>query len=189
MHVNPLFITGQRWISDSEPELGLGTLLESSERRLTLLFSAVGEQRVYARQNAPLTRARFDAGDRIETQSGEVLVVTEVEESEGLLCYEGLGDDGRRWRIPERELADSLRILQPKQRLLTGQFDPPHWFDLRHRTLEALNRWQQSEGLGLAGPRIDLIPHQLYIAHEVARRPAPRVLLADEVGLGKTIEA
>jgi ATP-dependent helicase HepA len=34
-----------------------------------------------------------------------------------------------------------------------------------------------------------LIPHQLYIAHEVGKRFAPRVLLADEVGLGKTIEA
>src|SRR6185369_5149706 len=33
------------------------------------------------------------------------------------------------------------------------------------------------------------IPHQLYIASEVAGRLAPRVLLADEVGLGKTIEA
>jgi ATP-dependent helicase HepA len=36
---------------------------------------------------------------------------------------------------------------------------------------------------------VDLIPHQLYIASEVARRELPRVLLADEVGLGKTIEA
>ena len=42
---------------------------------------------------------------------------------------------------------------------------------------------------GLLGGRIDLIPHQLYIAKEVANRYAPRVLLADEVGLGKTIEA
>lgn len=32
-------------------------------------------------------------------------------------------------------------------------------------------------------------PHQLNIAHDVGRRHAPRVLLADEVGLGKTIEA
>src|SRR5690606_13969516 len=32
-------------------------------------------------------------------------------------------------------------------------------------------------------------PHQIYIANEVSRRHAPRVLLADEAGLGKTIEA
>ena len=42
---------------------------------------------------------------------------------------------------------------------------------------------------GFIGARIDLIPHQLYIANEVGTRHAPRVLLADEVGLGKTIEA
>ena len=34
-----------------------------------------------------------------------------------------------------------------------------------------------------------LIPHQLHIAQEVGNRVNPRVLLADEVGLGKTIEA
>ena len=42
---------------------------------------------------------------------------------------------------------------------------------------------------GLLGPRVDLIPHQFYIAEEVGQRHAPRILLADEVGLGKTIEA
>ncbi len=183
------FIPGQRWISDSEPELGLGTLVSSSERRLTLNFPAIGEQRVYALQNAPLTRARFAPGDRIETRSGEHLSVDQVHEQEGLLIYEGEREDGQRLQLPEAELADTLRIQQPKQRLLAGQLDPAHWFDLRYRTLQALGRWQQTPVLGLAGPRIDLIPHQLYIAHEVASRPAPRVLLADEVGLGKTIEA
>ena len=42
---------------------------------------------------------------------------------------------------------------------------------------------------GFVGGRIDLISHQLYIAQEVGNRIAPRVLLSDEVGLGKTIEA
>ncbi len=39
------------------------------------------------------------------------------------------------------------------------------------------------------GSRTSLLPHQIYIANEVGQRHAPRVLLADEVGLGKTIEA
>jgi ATP-dependent helicase HepA len=39
------------------------------------------------------------------------------------------------------------------------------------------------------GARIDLLPHQMAVASEVANRLVPRVLLADEVGLGKTIEA
>ncbi len=183
------FTPGQRWISDSEPELGLGTLVASSERHLTLNFTAVEEQRVYARRDAPLTRARFTVGDRIESRAGERLAVVEVAERDGLLVYTGSREDGSLLQLPEQALADTLRIRQPEQRLLAGQFDPPSWFDLRHRTLEALGQWQQSPVLGLGGPRIDLIPHQLYIAHEVASRPAPRVLLADEVGLGKTIEA
>lgn len=48
---------------------------------------------------------------------------------------------------------------------------------------------QQSPIKGLIGQRANLIPHQLYIAQEVGKRFAPRVLLSDEVGLGKTIEA
>ena len=42
---------------------------------------------------------------------------------------------------------------------------------------------------GYSGARIDLIPHQLYVASQVTSRKNPRVLLSDEVGLGKTIEA
>ena len=51
------------------------------------------------------------------------------------------------------------------------------------------HRLQQSPGYGLMGARAELLPHQIYIASKVAQRYAPRVLLADEVGLGKTIEA
>src|SRR5690606_31509505 len=54
---------------------------------------------------------------------------------------------------------------------------------------DLMHKHRQSPIFGLAGPRVQLLPHQLYIADEVASRHAPRVLLADEVGLGKTIEA
>ena len=52
-----------------------------------------------------------------------------------------------------------------------------------------LHRSRKSPVRGFLGGRIDLIPHQLYIAQEVANRHAARVMLSDEVGLGKTIEA
>ncbi len=51
---------------------------------------------------------------------------------------------------------------------------------------------RQREPLGLVSPvhaAIDLLPHQLEPAMAVVHRGATRLLLADEVGLGKTIEA
>jgi ATP-dependent helicase HepA len=42
---------------------------------------------------------------------------------------------------------------------------------------------------GLASSRINLLPHQVNVAERVLHDPVQRYLLADEVGLGKTIEA
>ncbi|RMS13054.1 RNA polymerase-associated protein RapA, partial [Pseudomonas coronafaciens pv. garcae] len=74
-------------------------------------------------------------------------------------------------------------------RLFAGQIDQLSWFSLRYNTLEHTSRQLQSSLWGLGGVRAQPIAHQLHIAREVADRIAPRVLLADEVGLGKTIEA
>ena len=69
------------------------------------------------------------------------------------------------------------------------RLDIKAWYDLRIEALQLQAGMQTSRLRGLLGARVGLIPHQLYIAHEVGKRFAPRVLLADEVGLGKTIEA
>ena len=62
-------------------------------------------------------------------------------------------------------------------------------FNLRIESLFRSSKIRQSPVRGFLGGRIDLIPHQIAIVREVCSRLAPRVLLADEVGLGKTIEA
>ena len=62
-------------------------------------------------------------------------------------------------------------------------------FDLRHSALKHQYRRRKSEVRGFLDGRIDLLPHQLSIASEVTGRIVPLVLLADEVGMGKTIEA
>ncbi|MBD3897984.1 RNA polymerase-associated protein RapA [Halomonas sp. ML-15] len=183
------FSPGQRWISDGEAELGLGTVLNVDFRTVTVLFSASQETRTYSARQAPLTRVAFGPGDRVQSAEGWQMTVDDSKELDGLVVYIGEDDQGNLRELPEARLADSMQFDQARDRLLTGQVDRNDWFDLRFRTLHHHQRIEQNPALGLAGPKIDLIPHQLYIADEVARRHAPRVMLADEVGLGKTIEA
>ncbi|WP_386081607.1 RNA polymerase-associated protein RapA [Vreelandella sp. F11] len=183
------FSPGQRWISDGEAELGLGTVLNCDARSVTILFSASQETRTYNTRQAPLTRVMFGSGDRVISADGWQIVVDDSKESNGLITYIGEDKQGNLRELPEAKLADTMQFDQARDRLLTGQVDRNDWFDLRFRTLHHYQRIEQHSALGFSGPRIDLIPHQLYIANEVANRHAPRVLLADEVGLGKTIEA
>lgn len=183
------FSPGQRWISDGEAELGLGTVLNCDARSVTILFSASQETRTYNTRQAPLTRVLFGSGDRVFSADGWQMVVDDSKEQHGLITYIGEDSEGNLRELPEAKLADTMQFDQARDRLLTGQVDRNDWFDLRFRTLHHYQRIEQHSALGFSGPRIDLIPHQLYIANEVANRHAPRVLLADEVGLGKTIEA
>ncbi len=183
------FSIGQRWISAAELNLGIGMVIEIEHRTVTIVFPATTETRIYARQNAPLSRVRFKPGNWIQNQLGELLKVVELEESHGLIVYRCEDEAGESVSLAEGKISNFLQLNRPGERLLNGQIDRNKWFSLRVQTRQIANTLLQSSVYGLAGCRTNLIPHQLYIAHEVARRYAPRVLLADEVGLGKTIEA
>ncbi|WP_404365404.1 RNA polymerase-associated protein RapA [Marinobacter sp.] len=183
------FVTGQRWVSHSDTSLGLGIVTEVSGRRVTLGFPAVDEERTYATDNAPLARVLFQIGEEIETFDGERLTVRAVDETGGVAIYHAEDEQGELRTISEVRLGGFVSFTSPQQRLFAGQFDRNGAFRLRVATLEAMDRLRLSPVQGLMGARTQHLPHQIYIAHEVARRHAPRVLLADEVGLGKTIEA
>jgi ATP-dependent helicase HepA len=177
-------IPGQRWVSDSEPELGLGIILKAEFGRVEVLFPAASETRQYALKSAPLRRVEFKEGERIKLHGGEELLVEDVETRGGLFVYRAAGRT-----VAEAELSDTISFSTPEDRLLAGQVDDLRTFDLRVEALARRSEMRQSPVRGFAGGRVDLIPHQMFIAGEVASRLAPRVLLADEVGLGKTIEA
>ncbi len=183
------FIPGQRCISDAELQMGLGTILTVEARTLTVLFMATGETRTYAIQTAPLTRVLFSIGDTVTSHEGVSVTVKEVAENHGLVTYSGIDSNGKVYQLEEAELDNFIQLNRPSERLFNGQIDKDNWFELRYQTLLHKSRLAKSDLYGLVGSRTSLISHQLYIAHEVANRYAPRVLLADEVGLGKTIEA
>ena len=183
------YLIGQRWVSHADAQLGLGVVVDVEPRRITLSFPAVGEERTYAIENAPLTRLRFKDGDHISTVDGVELVVTGVDEHHGLLMYTGTDHHEEQLIVSELELDAFVQLTTPQQRLLNGHFDKNAAFALRVATLQHTDRLQGSPARGLMGSRTSLLHHQLYIANEVGQRHAPRVLLADEVGLGKTIEA
>jgi ATP-dependent helicase HepA len=193
--VSQAFTIGQRWISEAEAELGLGIVLDIANRRLTLSFPAAGERRTYAMENAPVSRVFYQVGEKVRHQDGTSMKITRVVEQHGCLLYHGLAFDKDKnltkeeLAIPEFELDSFVQFSTPRDRLFAGQIDKHTHFTLRYKTLNYFNQHRQSKIFGLAGPRVQLLPHQLYIANEVAQRHAPRVLLADEVGLGKTIEA
>ncbi|MCB1735529.1 MAG: RNA polymerase-associated protein RapA [Gammaproteobacteria bacterium] len=180
---------GQRWISEAEPELGLGLVVGVDARTVTLMFPASDETRTYSRREPPVSRVRFDIGERIRSADEVRITIDSVDDVDGILIYTGTADDGNAAMIPETRLDHRMRLTRALDRLLAGLIDPARQFSLRHSAHQWRAKLATSPARGLLGARVDLISHQLYLAHEVGTRMAPRVLLADEVGLGKTIEA
>jgi ATP-dependent helicase HepA len=178
------FIIGQRWISESEPELGLGVIVEVEAKTVTCFFPATKVDRKYGSMTAPLRRIRFVEGDEVKGQNGDTFIVESVSEASGIATYVGEGKT-----LSETLLADTLSFSKPEERLFAGNIDTSEFFKMRYDTLLNQRKLFISSTRGFTGPKVNLIPHQMYVASEICKRSRPRVLLADEVGLGKTIEA
>ena len=188
--MNQEYVAGQRWISDTESDLGLGTILEVEHRQITVVFLATGDTRIYAKETAPLTRVAFQAGDSITSHEGWQLAVEASIEEDGLLTYRGRRiDTGEQAILAESGLDNFLQFRTPRDRLFAGLIDGQRWFALRRAVFDHRHQLAHSAAYGLMGARVSVLPHQVFIAVEALKRRHPRVLLADEVGLGKTIEA
>jgi ATP-dependent helicase HepA len=178
------FYPNQRYTSKGEPELGIGIVTETSKGKVEIQFPLSETTRLYAMESAPLLRVVFKPGDTITDKSNQSMLIERVALDGELYSYFGKSKE-----ISEAELGNVSANHGVDDRLFMGDVDTPQAFALRRETLKHEYKRRISPVNGFVGGRIDLIPHQLYIAHEVSSRYAPRVLLSDQVGLGKTIEA
>jgi superfamily II DNA or RNA helicase len=87
--------------------------------------------------------------------------------------------------IPEPDATDPIALFQA----LTWR--GPRRYFARQGMWEQVSGWYEfADGIpSMLGARIRLMGHQLYAALRVLWDASPRFVLADEVGLGKTIEA
>ena len=185
LEIHTPFVVGQRWISASEPELGLGIVVAFEHRRVRMHFPLREEERVYMTQSAPLHRYVLSVGDDARSTQGGGGKVMSVIQDEGLVTYrlqDGID-------LQESLLHPLVELTSVRQRILAAQPEPDAAFALRKATFERMHWLGRSAARGFIGARVELLGHQLSIADRVCQRSAPRVLLADEVGLGKTIEA
>jgi ATP-dependent helicase HepA len=176
-----------------QPEWGVGhleALLDEGVRAQVLFPGREGGAVQVSTRGGALVPVALAVGDTVETARGRPAVISEeVEGGRGLRRYAVRFEDGGDDEYPESE----LRARRPKPDLLTmlkeGRVGDARAFDLRRAALR-LDEERRNDALGaLFASRVMVKPHQVGVVQRVLSDRRPRFVLADEVGLGKTIEA
>jgi ATP-dependent helicase HepA len=165
------------------PGLGPGRVVEAAGDRLVVHFPHTAETLGFVAASPALEKLELGAGSMACLDgSGE-----EVELAEALT-------DGA-WRLADGRIVwpDELWPVAPPEtpldRLIRGEIDGLEDFRSRLDALRLLEV-READGLGsFLGGRVRLYPHQLWAAESACRTDPVRWLLADGVGLGKTVEA
>ena len=180
------WLPGQRVVNEAELGLGLGHVVGVIDQRsVRIHFGATDEMRIYNIRTAPIKRLRLRVGQQARLRDGQRFRVEKILRTrDGLLVYCGEGQ-----KVRETELDDVIPAAEAVDKLQTGQLSPAGDYALRLEGWRLRQSFLSGDTRGLVGARIRPLGHQLYIAHKITRQEVPRVLLADEVGLGKTIEA
>src|SRR5712672_2778397 len=176
----------------AQPGWGVGHVTAVSEDapRLWAQFPGRGEV-ILSSRDPQLVRYRFSSGNPVLLADGTAArVLRPLPGAAGDLHRYTVSAEGKKPQV--RSEAD-LRAVPPRagpaEQLASGRWGGPEDFELRAETVR-LDLERRADALGaLFASRVYVKPHQVSVAHQVLSAPQPRFVLADEVGLGKTIEA
>lgn len=178
--------------------MGIGKVV-SIRRTLAELsfFHSVTKREIRQYHARDLERAILNHQTRIYAQSdgrwkvGRIIGGSQLED--GAVEYEIKFPNRELAYIHEKEL--EIRCMRPlsdpTEVLGCGGIETQFFHEYRNRVLNCLVSLRSaSHGMaGLLSSSIEFVPHQIDVIRRVLEDPLQRYLLADEVGMGKTIEA
>lgn len=165
------------------PDLGIGRIKAVEPRALVVEFPRPGTTLRLANTTDALVPVDLSPGRpvRIVASKEETTIAERLPDGQLRLANGRTLAAGALWPIA---LEGALL-----ERLALGDLDSVEDFVTRLDWLHLL-AVREADGLGsFLGGRVRLFPHQLYVAERATGVDPVRWLLADEVGLGKTIEA
>ncbi|MDZ8055480.1 MAG: protein DpdE [Aulosira sp. ZfuVER01] len=177
--------------------LGVGKVIKISDTQAIVeYFCSVGKRIEKSLPLSSLYRFKLDCQTRcyICLESQEAWLIGRIYEWDEEL-YQYLVDlpDKKTIAVSEQQIYVRCSLPQPdpiETLAMKGQ-ETPYFHDRRFAFVKCLIEQRAvSRGMtGLISANIKLYPHQVEVVRRVLEDPIQRYLLADEVGLGKTIEA
>jgi ATP-dependent helicase HepA len=187
------FRPGMKVVHRAQPGWGVGhvTAVADDAPRLSAQFAGRAGAVMLSSRDPQLVRFRF--------ASGSAALLADGTPARVLRALPGPADEVYRYTVevpgkkPSIRSEADLRATPPRagpaEQLASGRWGAPEDFGLRSEAVR-LDLERRADALGaLFASRVYVKPHQVSVAHQVLSAAQPRFVLADEVGLGKTIEA
>ena len=194
-----MLVEGGQFVESRTNDFGVGKLTEIADGKATIEYFEspakanrpvveVPEDSLIARRLEPETRVYFENSESLKWQVGRIL---HYQKSDKTYLVRFPNDERR--MLPESVLMTRWRkpIDDPTDHLAFQLNETPFWHLGRSSFIQTVYAQRRACGgmPGLLSSAIDLVEHQVSVVRQVLQDPFQRYLLADEVGLGKTIEA